>query len=180
MGYTLRIGEACIEYDEDSVNIGCEVARRDGAPAFGEPTDHTSQRWPSYIQWSDAMKALGLEMCMFRRLCGGVLNEDFEWNGVSRYPLIYDHPGAQPITKEHVEYVEAKLAAYKAAHPTHIAQFPPLKASAKPLVPGTDFYAPDQYENDPKYDGDLCRGEWLAYWLRWALENCRRPVFVNS
>lgn len=26
----------------------------------------------------------------------------------------------------------------------------------------------------------LCRGEWLAYWLRWAVDNCKQPVFVNS
>ncbi len=29
-------------------------------------------------------------------------------------------------------------------------------------------------------DPVLRHGEWLAYWLRWAIENCERPVFVNS
>jgi hypothetical protein len=28
-------------------------------------------------------------------------------------------------------------------------------------------------------DPVLRNGEWLAFWLRWAIEHCERPVFVN-
>lgn len=178
MGYTLKIGEAFIDFDEDLVKVNCEPVRISSSPAFGELTDYTNQRCPSYSTWASAMKALGLVDVMFDERNGGA--GFFSRNGVERYPLIQDHPGAAPVTIEHVEEVEERLAAYKAKHPDHIAQFPPLKPGAKPLLPGSDVYADNAYSDNPRYDGHLCRGEWLAWWLRWAFDNCRQPVFVNS
>lgn len=176
MGYNLRIGEALIEYSKESVQIDCKVIKRDDAPAYGEPTDHQSQRWPSYTAWCKNMKSLGLLHVMFDSKNGG--QDEFEVNGNERYPLISDHPGAAPITIEHVEEVERCLAAYKAKHPDHIAQYAPLKDGAEKN--DCALYSSDEYVDDPRYDPVLCRGEWLAYWLRWAIENCERPVFVNS
>lgn len=176
MGYTLRIGEAVIDWDSDNVSIDCEGISRDDAPSFGDPTDKENQRLPSYSVWADCMEKLGLMDVMFNTRNHGA--GEFEWNGVTRYPLIQDHPGASPITKEHAEYVEAKLAVYKAVHPTHIAQYPPPKPGAVPIF--GDVYKQEDLESDPKYDAALCRGEWLAYWLRWAVDNCKQPVFVNS
>jgi hypothetical protein len=178
MGYTLKIGEARIDYGADDVRINCDIIRHDNAPAFGDPTDHENQRWPSYSAWVDAMRTLGLADVMFCERSGGT--GYFERNGVERYPLIQDHPGVAPITIEHVEEVEERLTAYKAKHPDHIAEYRPLKPGAQPLVPGSDVYAEEDYSDDPRYDAALCRGEWLAYWLRWAVENCSQPVFVNS
>ena len=178
MGYTLKIGEAKIDYSEDDASIDCDTVNLPDAPAFGEATDHASERWPSYSGWADAMRTLGLTNMMFARRNGGA--DEFCWNDTYRRPLICNHPGAMPITKEHLEYVEAALAKYKAEHPTHVAQFPPLRPDAKPMRPGTNDYMPDQYVVDPRYDGALCRGEWLLWWLRWAVANCKQPVFVNS
>lgn len=178
MGYTLEIGEAVLEYDEERVQVGCKGFSHDEAPAYGEPTDHLSQRWPSYSAWADTMRQLGMVDVMFNHRNGG--KGEFEWNGISREPLMPTHPGAAPITKEHVEFIEHRLAEYKAKHPTHIAHLPPLKPGAVPMMPGSSFYLDDQYVDDERYDVWLCRGEWLAYWVRWAIENCERPVFVNS
>jgi hypothetical protein len=178
MGYTLKIGQASVNFNEDFVRINCAPLRFDNAPAFGDPTDYTNERWPSYSAWADAMEILGLTDVMFCERNNGV--GFFNRNGADRYPLIQEHPGAAPITIEHVEEVEERLAAYKAKHPDHIAQYRPLKPGAQPLVPDSDMYADDAYIDDPRYDGTLCRGEWLAWWLRWAIENCSQPVFVNS
>jgi len=177
MGYTLKIGEAELEYSEDSVGITCAPVRLDRAPAFGELADYQNQRWsPSYREWSYDMKALGLTDVMFsERVDGG--RGDFEWEGVVRYPLMNDYPGVCPVTREHVEIVEAKLTAYKALHPGHRAEYPPLKLG---VVKNEGYRRAQDCVDDPVYDITLCRGEWLAFWLRWALENCDRPVFVNS
>lgn len=175
MGYTLKIGEAVLEYDEDYVGVNCEVIRLDNAPAFGDPTDYESTRWPSYIAWANAMEKLGLMDVMFNQRNGG--NGCLEYDGKCLTPLIEVHPGATPITKHHAEYVEKKLAEYKAKHPEHRAEYPPPKPGATPIV--GDVYRESDYDQDPRYDSALCRGEWLAFWLRWAVENCKQPVFVN-
>ena len=178
MGYTLRIGEARISYSADYVDIDCELIRRDDAPAFGEPTDYENRRWPSYSSWANAMRALGLTDVMFNEQNGG--KGWFKRNGNERYPLIMQHPGAAPITIEHVEEVEDRIAAYKAKHPTHMAQYPLPKEGAKPIFEGSSVYRDEDLSDDPRYDGALCKGEWLIYWLRWAVENCQQPVFINS
>lgn len=177
MGYNLTIGNAEMEYNKDCVRIVATSHRLDEAPAFGEPTDYTNQRWPSYTSWSEAMETLGLMDVMFNHRNGG---GGFERNGDFYSPLLEIHPGATPITLAHVEEVEERIAAYKAANPDHIAQYPPLKPDAEPLVAGSRFYGVDAYVDDPKFDSALCRGEWLVFWLRWAIENCERPVFVNT
>jgi hypothetical protein len=162
MGYNLKIGQAVIKWDEEQAKISCAITRLDQAPAFGEPTDYESQRWPSYSAWHNSMAALGLLDVMFSERNGG--GDGFERNGNDRYPLIADHPGVAPITIEHAEAVEDALAAYKAKHPNHIAQFEPTESTGETQV----------------CDPHLCRGTWLAFWLRWAVTNCSQPVFVNS
>lgn len=177
MGYTLTIGEAVVEYDETLVRIGAEEVFRDDAPAHGEPTDYTNSRWPSYSNWANAMRTLDLMDVMFNERNGGA--GEFERDGTTYYPLMPTHPGEQPVTQAHVDEVAERLEAYKDKHPDHIAQYPPLKPDAKPMVEGSSFYDDDQYVDDAKYDAALVRGEWLLYWLKWAVENCKQPVFVN-
>ncbi len=170
MGYTLKIGEAKIVWDVDFVNIDCDLVSMPDAPAFGEITDFENQRHPSYTAWADSMRSLGLYELM---------NEYVEYDGGYLCPLIGRHPGASPITQNHVNYVVQKIAEYKAKNPDHIAQYPPLKDDAKPFIEGSGLYSDDQYVDDPRFDGSLCRGEWLLYWMKWAVENCEKPVLVN-
>lgn len=176
MGYSLRIGEAKMEWNDERVSIDCDIVRQDDAPAFGDPTDYENQRWPSYTAWANAMRALGLVDLMYDRRNGG--SGELQYGGKWLYPLIQEHPGASPITELHAEYAEEKLRHYKALHPTHVAQYAPPKPDAKPFF--GDRYRDEDLVDDPKYDGNLCRGEWLVYWLRWAVDNCKQPVFVNS
>jgi hypothetical protein len=122
------------------------------------------------------MESLGLMDVMFNLRNGG--KGDFEWNGVTRSPLIETHPGSTPVTKEHLEFVKSKLAEYKSRFPDHIAKFRPPKPGAKPIF-GNE-YREEDYDSNPIYDANLCRAEWLIYWLQWAIDNCKQPVFVNS
>ena len=123
------------------------------------------------------MRTLDLMDVIFNQRNGG--SGSFDRDGTTYYPLMPSHPGESPVTQAHVAEVAERLEAYKAKHPDHIAQYPPLKPDAKPLAEGTKFYGDEQYVDDPKYDDALVRGEWLLYWLKWAVENCERPVFVN-
>ena len=175
MGYSLTIGNAVLDYDEDQVRVGAEIVRLDNAPAFGEPTDFESQRWPSYSSWAEFCRELGITDAMFGTRDKG--KGELEYNGKYVSPLLECHPGATPITVTHVEFIEERLREYKEKHPTHIAQYAPLK----PGVEDKGFFQPEEdYVDDPIYDGTLCRGEWLVFWLRWAIENCEKPVFVNT
>lgn len=164
MGYTLKIGEARVYYEDDQCKIDCDIVRLENAPAHGDPTDHESQRWPSYSGWAESMRCLGLMDIMFDRRNGGT--GCVEYGGQHLQPLLQTHPGASPITKLHAEYIEKKLGEYKQQHPDHVARYRPPKAGASPIVPGSDFYREEDLDTDPRNDPWLCRGEWLAFWCR--------------
>lgn len=106
MGYTITIGELEVtkspEDGLDSVCIGFDAkgARHDGAPAYGEPTDYTNSRWPSYGVWSNALARFGLKDVFF---CEG--------------HLIGGHPGVRLVTPELAGAVSAALAAYRVRFP---------------------------------------------------------------
>jgi hypothetical protein len=175
MGYTLKIGEAMVDWERDYVRIWAEDAQSEDAPAFGEPTDHTNSRWPSYSGWSDFAAVIGITEIMFEERNGGC--RELQIGDECVGCLIQEHPGAAPITEKHLEYIEAKVNAYRAAHPDHRAEYPPPKPDAKPIC--GSIYRDEDLVDDPRYDGDLCRAEWLLYWMKWAIKNCKKPVFVN-
>lgn len=173
MGYTLEIGEAVIDWSEEMVRIDVEGKKLDDAPAFGEPTDYTNARWPSYTSWADFCRNVGIyDVVMDKQWSKEVGN--CTWI----YCLMPSHPGEAPITKHHLEIIEAKVNEYKEKHPDHIAKYPPPKEGAEPIFGG--MYREEDLVTDPKYDGNLCRAEWLLFWMRWALENCKNPVFING
>lgn len=66
MGYTITIGQLEIRKEPEDgldcacISFGAEGVYHDNAPAFGEPTDHENQRWPSYSSWSDFLQNAGL------------------------------------------------------------------------------------------------------------------------
>lgn len=177
MGYSLSIGEAVIDWSSDMVRIGVDRQRHDDAPAFGEPTDHTNSRWPSYSSWANFCEAVGITKPMLNSRNGGV--DEFQVGDEWVYCLMPTHPGCAPITSTHLKLIEDAVAAYKKRHPDHIAKYPPPKPGAKPIL-GHDLYRDEDLVQDERYDGNLCRAEWLLYWMRWAVENCEKPVFVNT
>lgn len=157
MGYNLKIGEALYKVNEDGEDrVYVDEIDLPYAPAFGEPTDFTNARWPSYSSWFNAMDNLDMVDLMFNERNGG--------NSVGICPLIQEHPGYTYITQDHLNYAKRKLCIYKMNHPDHIAEFP----------------AEEIINPNPIYDGNLCRAEWLIFWLDWAIKNCKNPVFVNT
>jgi len=94
MGYSIIIGEAKIEsYAEDGLEAQCRItaegASDAAAPAFGEPTDNTNSRWPSYGSWHDFCEQAGITDAIFE---GGTLRGG--------------HPGAFPINQEFKDVID--------------------------------------------------------------------------
>jgi hypothetical protein len=159
MGYNLTIGElkTDIYYDElySRINNRAEVKRNDDAPAYGEPTDFTNMRWPSYTSWHNAMRFVGLEDLMYNKETGLILN----------------HPGCTVLVPEHKEIIDE---AYK----NFYEKYPNAKAGYSPKINEKEgiFDDPDW----PEENNYATRLEWLRYWVDWALVNCTIPVFHNS
>lgn len=113
MGYTITIGQLRVDKSpDDGLDCSCmrfdaDGVKHDGAPAFGEPTDHTNERWPSYSAWSNFLKAVDLY-------------------GVFYYGsghLIGGHPGIRLVTQELVSAVSSALTGYRERNPGVEAAF---------------------------------------------------------
>jgi hypothetical protein len=169
MGYSLTIGEAELKNIGNEIKIIARKEKHSNAPAFGEPTDFTNERWPSYSSWESFTN----EMELGELMTG---DEPIKWEGEEYYPLICEHPGITVITRYHFAMIKRKIKAYKEKYPDHIAQYPPAKEG----IEKAPFYRSEDYVDDPIYDGNLCRAEWLIYWIGWALQNCENPIFVNT
>jgi hypothetical protein len=161
MGYNLKIGEAYVSSDEDGQRILVRDEELPHAPAFGEPTDYTNARWPSYTGWSNFCRNIGIAGIMFNTRNGG--SDLFQLpDGSYVGCLMPEHPGVARITQKHLDYIKGKVEEYKYFFPEHIAEFPP------------------EDTEDPRFDGNLCRAEWLIFWMEWAVLNCENPTFYNS
>lgn len=169
MGYTITIGELTAEVSDEWVRLGARGVSLPDAPAFGEPTDHENQRWPSYTGWADFCRDAGIEELFYGMGWSGPERRYAECSeGFHReVPLLREHPGAFPITVKDADYVSAAKAAFMAANPGKVAGFP------------MDDYG-DIIEGKEAYSATLARLEWLDFWMRWAVENCEKPVVANS
>lgn len=164
MGYSLTIGELEIEYDN---NLDCPRVIttatqfiHDEAPAFGEPTDNSSSRWPSYCSW--------YEFCRFSDLYDLFYGKNEEGKTTRDDALLQDHPGCVPLTERHREEVNTAYQRFIKKYPKAVPTYGDPKNSMEPD------------ENNPEENGQMCRLTWLYYWVNWALDNCEKPVFVNS
>lgn len=95
MGYSITIGNAVpegLDPDDDRLEISYTVegAKHDNAPAYGEPTDFTNERWPSYTVWSDFAKEVGLYDFFFDKSEG----------------LMRSHPGCFRLSEIHLKAVQ--------------------------------------------------------------------------
>lgn len=158
MGYNLTIGEMNIEYNNDD---DCPQVRpramgegHEGAPSFGEPTDCTNSRWPSYGSWSDSMTFIGLEGMFY-----DTKNRDDS--------ILQDHPGCIPLTQKHRKEVNAAMVEYKIKYPNAIPTYGNPKGW-------------DEDPDNPDENSYMTRLVWLHYWINWAMDNCKQPVFENS
>lgn len=81
MGYDISIGEAT--FDGNNQISGTEQVTLQNAPAYGEPTDYTNERWPSYSGWSDFMRHYSIPHSV----------------------VIADHPGYVKVTPKLKAYI---------------------------------------------------------------------------
>lgn len=163
MGYTLTIGEAQLETSEERIGIGARGERHDSAPAFGEPTDGTNSRWPSYTAWHDFCREVGIHELFYGSGWSPDERRYLECpDGFHREsPLLGHHPGAALLTVGDRQFVRSALERYRAAHPG--------------VSPG---FTDDEIA--PPTASALARLIWLDYWIGWAVENCTNPVLENS
>lgn len=105
MGYILKIGQAYLDFDKECayLSIQCEDKALTNAPAFGEPTDNSNERWPSYTSWHNFTRFVGLEDLFF-----SVDRED---------RLINEHPGHVVITQQHKKEIDEAYGAFYKKYP---------------------------------------------------------------
>jgi hypothetical protein len=160
MGYNLIIGEAVVTglddddcYDGIFVRVWANSERDESSPAFNEPTDFTNERWPSYTMWSDFINEAGLRDFMFdeNNMKGG-------------------HPGAFELRNDDIETTKNALERMRTKYPE----------AAKMVDSGVKYS--DNWNDPPPCDGfgSVARATWLYYWVKWSVENCKKPVFANS
>lgn len=158
MGYTLSIGQLIKITDicENAVYqlYETEEVKLDSAPAFGEPTDYTNQRWPSYSSWASAMHFVGLYNFMLNDKTG----------------ILKEHPGFVRLKSLHKKIIDR---AYKKFY----RKYPNAKAGYGDKE--NELFA-EEDANFPKENRYAVRLEWLKFWVDWALLNCSEPVFQNS
>lgn len=104
MGYTLKIGQAITYTDPETgvERIDCEKVFMEDAPAFGEVTDHTNVRMPSYSAWEDLAIASGLY--------------DFFFD--PGYGLLNTPDGVTVLSIVHKTAIDLACADYAQKHPT--------------------------------------------------------------
>ena len=97
MGYNITIGNAVVETDKDyfpelHAAWTVKVVKHENAPAFGEPTDFSNARWPSYSGWAEFLRATDLEEW---------------WKKVAE-----QHPGCYGLEQEDVDTVAEAMKKY--------------------------------------------------------------------
>lgn len=102
MGYDFIIGEKTIDDEDEEVTmVWAEEVEHENAPAFGEPTDYSNERWPSYTVWHYFCKDTGLYELFYER----------------KDKLIPEHPGYQSLTPFHQQKINTAYKVFKANHP---------------------------------------------------------------
>lgn len=81
--------------------------------------------------------------------------------------------GLQPPNEDDAKKVEEALANYRIKHPNAVAGFCECYACS-----GCSKTPP--VHHDPNADGNLVRLEWLAFWVRLAVETCEHPAIYNN
>lgn len=160
MGYTLTIGEAkpCPPDPSDepggSFTWDVDEMSHDDAPrAPNDANPGANFRWPSYGVWADFARDVGLYDMLIDRDGEGT--------------LMPRHPGIAPLYPWHRDRVSAALADFRAKHPAAVARFSdnPMGGDADPMAGA---------------NASLARLEWLDWWIRWAIDNCKHPAMSNS
>lgn len=157
MRYNLYIGEFEPVICEEERYARAGVRDEDGE-ALGAPLNSSNLRGnacsPDHLVWHNFAAEVGLLSEFFggkRTGPRGTMTPYFMSPSVGATEgLLIHHPGAQPLTRDHLEsFIRARLR-YK-------------KRPANEQ---------DEYV--------LRRLDWLCWWAAWALETCKYPTFANS
>lgn len=155
MGYSLYIGQGRLLKHKTLVDSSYARPRtiiHKGAPAYGEPTDGTNMRWPSYSSWTGFVKFVNLRD-MFFNLENG---------------LMRNRSGCEPLLATHKAQIDFALTELMAKYPLAVARMSDNGIYNQP------------YQNSFLADGHLARLAWLKYWVDYALKHFSSPVFYNS
>lgn len=158
MGYSFTIGNAYPEIDMDELEAYIDVEEVSDAEgkALGAPLtvyeDHSNSSGGSYIWWGNFFRRHGLDHLFFAGQAGYQKSLWVGPSGEQHRGLCGSMPCCSKITMDHVRTFEAALKSYA--------------SRARPM---------GAHEGS-KADQDLRRLEYLAFWSRWAIENCRYPA----
>lgn len=109
MGYSLYIGQGRLLRHKQWTGSHYARARcitHKGAPAYGEPTDGTNMRWPSYSSWTKFCYFVGLTDMFFNPETG----------------LMRNHSGCEPLLPVHKEQIDFALIELMKKYPHAIAR----------------------------------------------------------
>jgi hypothetical protein len=157
MGYSIYIGNAVVETDEEELEAWYDVehieqedapywpnqGEQEDAPYWpnqGDISGKTNGRHPSYSVMSEWAKETGLSELFFEKYDG----------------LLTKHPGCSRITPEIHQKVKKARELWEQVYPNSKAGWCGGK------------------------DPILARLLWFEWWIKWALENCERPAISNS
>jgi hypothetical protein len=166
MGYTFVIGELFWEeYQEEDdwgniisvekIEAATEHTSSD-APVFGAPSDGVSMIYPSYGVWEDFVDYVGLRELFYGTEKYGATRTHTEYT-----PLLREHPDCVPLCDRHLQEVDRALTDFYKKYPE--------------IVPGYTGLDDDT----SIYSASLARLLWLHFWIKWALNNCKSPMFQN-
>jgi hypothetical protein len=127
------------------------------APNKPDMTGQGNGCHPGYGQWAEAMREVGLYDLWFK-----------EYEG-----FLSPHPGIKRLTRAHLGAVQIARATYKAAHPNE-------RPGCCECAECQKFERkPDPPPHDPTLNFNMLRLDWMEFWMRWTLENCKRPAVYN-
>jgi hypothetical protein len=182
MGYTIRIGEAVVETDLDE-RSACVTTRKEDGHALGAPLDSTggpdsrmNELWPGYIVWGEAMATLGLSDVWYgdERGYGSWVGP----SGEEHNALLAEHPGCQPLTKDHLLAFEAAERRWLAGDCVRMRYDSTVNGIGHDRRSRYVPYVGPTAEEAGEYMGR--RARWLVWWTEWALTHCVYPSVSNS
>lgn len=168
MGYNIGIGEARCNVDMDDLVAYWDVEPMDGrdlgAPPDtrgSEPETYANEVWPGYIGWANFCKSVGLWEPFYGPEGGA--ERGASWGELPA--LLSARPGIFALTPLHLAAFEHARSTYRGAT---------MEGSFMAQTTWTDTRKPDIAAWHRK------RLDWLCWWTRWALENCKHPAMYNS
>ncbi len=130
----------------------------DYAPAFGEESDYTNQREPSYRAWSMVCEVADLNDLFFGN--NGALKK---------------HPGIFQITKIWLDTLNEKIELFKQKYPMCVASYEETSLGYTIKV-----CSKSSLDGDVSVNEILCRIEWLDFWCNYAFENYREDAYIQN